>query len=86
MVSTFRRNPSLAIERVDQVERIEKCERFVYSIDSGNSLKWKGLPKDGAVNPFFGTRSQVESIKINHVNRLKAVKSLRIQPVGLTDG
>jgi hypothetical protein len=33
------RNPYQAIERVEGVEGIEKCERIVYSVDSGISLR-----------------------------------------------
>ena len=44
------------VESVEWVKWIEKKERFVYSKDSGKSLKRKALPKLRGSNPFFGTK------------------------------
>jgi hypothetical protein len=57
------RNPYQAIDGVEGVEGIEKCERFVYSVDSGISLKRKGLLKSQGSSPFFGTNLFCISLK-----------------------
>jgi hypothetical protein len=49
------RNPYHSIESVEGVEWIEKCEQIVYSVDSGISLRRKGLLKSQGSSPFFGT-------------------------------
>jgi hypothetical protein len=66
MVSRLMRNPYQAIDGVEGVEGIEKCERFVYSVDSGISLRRKGLLKSQGSSPFFGTNH----IKINDLERI----------------
>lgn len=45
------------VESVEWVEWIEKKERFVYSRNSGKSLKRKALPKLRGSSPFFGTKA-----------------------------
>jgi hypothetical protein len=54
-VSTFLRNRFQRIEQVEGVERIEKYEIIVYSMDSGISLKRKALQRSEGSSPFFGT-------------------------------
>ncbi len=55
----FLRNAYQRIERVEGVELIEKCERIVYSMDSGISLKRKALLRFEGSSPFFGTKIPV---------------------------
>jgi hypothetical protein len=66
-VSTFLRNRYQAIEQVEWVEWIEKCERFVYSMNSGMLLKRRGLLRTEGSSPFFGT-SEIIKLFILKVN------------------